>query len=398
MRARQAKDRTESNSFPGLSGSLRTSPSLVRFGAGGIPKLNLLGSKHKGTAMSTMAIAKQWDWDQPIGRRSANQARLATVARSETPTVDEAIEAWLMSGAYARTTIHRVRSQLVSRRARGWRETHGIVTIDQFTAAAAADYIRYLWERGAAPATLRKVKRLLLRLAMFCAETPGYSGLLGDELQKLRLPKLVERIPEALTEDECLRMIAAAGSSLRNRLIAETFLLTGMRVSELCALTLEALHLESRPAYIHVRGSVHDPGRPKNSRERNIIVDYDAYGFGRGYVGRLRTYIAKERPASHYHELFLAERRETRTGAHTPLTIIGVQRLMTRIEKGSGVRCNPHRLRHTMCTRCADNDVPMFQLQEALGHSTLDMVRRYYSGSLQAMARGFYRAFGASNR
>ena len=346
--------------------------------------------------MSTMAIAKQWDWDQPIGRRSASEARSATVARRGTATVDEAIEAWLMSGAYARTTLHRVRGQLGSRRALGWREAHGVVTIEQFTAAVAADYIRYLWDRGAAPGTLRKVKRLLLKLGKFCAETPGYEGLQGDELRKLRLPKLVERIPEALTEDECLRMIAAAGSSMRNRLIAETFLLTGMRVSELCALTLDSLHLDSRPAYIHVRGSVHDPERPKNSRERNIVIDYDSHGFGRGYVGRLRTYIAKERPASYYRELFLTERRDRRSGEHTPLTIVGVQRLMTRIERGSGVHGNPHRLRHTMCTRCADNDVPIFQLQEALGHSSLDMVRRYYSGSLRAMARGFYRAFETS--
>lgn len=284
-----------------------------------------------------------------------------------------------------------------STRARGWRQANGIVTIDQFTAAAAAEYLRYLWDRGAAPATLRKIKNLLTGLAEFCAETPGYEGLEGDELRKLRLPKLVERIPQALTEDECLRMIAAA-SSLRDRLIVETFLLTGLRVSELCALTLDSLHLDSRPAYIHVRGSVHDPDRTKNSTERDIIVDYDAYGFGRGYVARLRTYLAKERPSSHYREIFLAERCETSTGAHTPLTIVGVQRLMTRIEQASGVHCNPHRLRHTFCTRCADNDVPMFQLQEALGHKSLDMVRRYYTQSRQAMARGFYRAFGTSYR
>ncbi len=348
--------------------------------------------------MSTMAIAGQWDWDQPIGRRRASEAPPATVAERGAPTVDEAIEAWLMSGAYARTTIDRVRGQLGSRRARGWREAQGIVTIEQFTAAVAADYIRYLWDRGAAPGTLRKIKRLLLKLREFCAETPGYQGLQGKELKKLRLPKLVERIPVALTEDECVRMIDGAGPSLRNRLIAETFLLTGLRVSELCALTLESLHLESRPAYVLVRGSVHDPVRPKNSRERKVIIDYDTYGFGRGYVGRLRAYIAKERPVSQYHELFLTERREVHTGDHTPLTIVGVQRLMTRIEQRSGVHCNPHRLRHTMCTRCADNDVPIFQLQEALGHSSLDMVRRYYSRSLQAMARGFYRGFGASNR
>ena len=268
--------------------------------------------------------------------------------------------------------------------------------MEQFTAAAGADYILYLRERGAAPATLKKIKNLLTCLASFCEEA-GYSGLKGDELRKLKLPRLVERIPQALTEDECLRLIAATGDSVRDRLIVETFLLSGVRVSELCALTIESLHLNSRPAYIHVRGSVHDRDRTKNSCERDIIVDYDAHGFGRGYGSRLRTYVEKGRPLSHYREVFLAERGDPTTGVHEPLTIIGVQRLMKRLEQVSGVHCNPHRLRHTFATRCADADVPMFQLQEALGHKSLDMVRRYYTTSKQAMARGFYRAFGATS-
>lgn len=346
--------------------------------------------------MSSAAITSAGDWDRPIGRRLAQEPKPTATLPAQTPTVGEAIRAWIASQPYAPTTVRKVREQLESKRALGWRAANGIVTIDQFTAAAAADYILYLRDRGAAPATLRKIRNLLNGLAAFCAETPGYEGLVGDELRRLRLPKLVERIPQALTEEDCLRLISAAGPSPRDRLIVETFLLTGVRVSELCALTLDSLHLESRPAYIHVRGSVHDPDRTKNSSERDIIIDYDAHGFGRGYVGRLRTYIAKERPASYHRELFLAERCETRTGEHTPLTIIGIQRLMTRLKITSGVHCNPHRLRHTFATRCADNDVPMFQLQEALGHKSLDMVRRYYTFSKRAMARGFYRAFGAS--
>jgi hypothetical protein len=55
------------------------------------------------------------------------------------------------------------------------------VTIDQLSAEAGAAYLRYLRDRGAAPATLRKVKTLLASLAAFCAETPGYeAGLRGD--------------------------------------------------------------------------------------------------------------------------------------------------------------------------------------------------------------------------
>ena len=123
------------------------------------------------------------------------------------------------------------------------------------------------------------MKTLLSSLAAFCAETPGYeAGLRGDAMSTLRLPPMVQRIPEALTESECLRVIAVCGESMRDRLIVETFLLAGLRVSELCALTVDAVHLETRPCYVDVRGTAHNPHRPKTPRERRIVIDYDTRG------------------------------------------------------------------------------------------------------------------------
>lgn len=185
---------------------------------------------------------------------------------------------------------------------------------------------------------------------------------------------------------------------MRDRLIVETFLLAGVRISELCALTIDNVHLEQRPAYIDVRGSIHNPHRPKTPRERRIVVDYDSTGFGRGYVGRLRRFIESERPQTYHREIFLSYRRDKRGGNFTPLTRDGVQQLMDRLAQASGIHCNPHRLRHTFATRCVDKGVPMFHLQDALGHSSLDMVRRYYTHSQRAQAEGFYRAFATSTR
>ena len=337
-------------------------------------------------------------WDRPIlakhPRRSAPAGSLMTPGR--VPTVADAIAAWLVARGFATSTARAARQHLESGRARGWRAQHDIVTIDQFSADAAAAYLLYLRDRGAAPATLRKVKTLLASLAGFCAETPGYdAGLRGDALSRVRLPALVERIPTALSEAECLRLIAACADAPRDRLIVETFLLTGLRVSELCALTLDALHLETRPAYLDVRGSVHNPHRPKTPRERRIVVDYDSSGFGRGYTGRLLRYLESVRAASVQRELFLSRRRDAR-GEHTALSRDGVERLMARLEAASGVHCNPHKLRHTFATRCVDKGVPMFHLQDALGHRSLDMTRRYYAQNRHAQAEGFYRAFGNS--
>jgi integrase len=73
-----------------------------------------------------------------------------------------------------------------------------------------------------------------------------------------------------------------------------------------------------------------------------------------------------------------------------------VEQVMGRLEQRTGIHCNPHKLRHTFATRCVDKGVPMFHLQDALGHRSLDMVRRYYTHSRHAQAEGFYRAFSAS--
>ena len=127
-------------------------------------------------------------WDRPIVPRGSRPARSPEPARPlaqpiRLPTVEEAITAWLSARGLAPSTAAATHQHLESGRARGWRAQPGIVTIDQLSAEAGAAYLRYLRDRGAAPATLRKVKTLLASLAAFCAETPGFeAGLPGDAL------------------------------------------------------------------------------------------------------------------------------------------------------------------------------------------------------------------------
>ena len=332
-------------------------------------------------------------WDVPI-RGAAERKQPKVRTHPERPrTVSETVETWLALRDYSPSTVAATRFHLCGARAAGWREREGILTIDQLTAAKAAEYLVYLRNRGAAPGTVRKVKMLFQAMRAFCRETPGLEGAFeGDELDRFRLPPLVERIPRALTEAECVSLIAACRGQ-RDRLIVETMLLTGLRVSELCGLTLDAVHLDRRPAYLEVRGSAHNPNRTKNHRERRIILDYDNYGFGRGYVQRLRRYI-DERPLAQGSAVFLSSKMASNYA--TPLTITAVKLLMKRLETVTGIHCNPHKFRHTFATRCVDQGVPMFNLQEALGHSSLTMVRRYYTSSSHAQAEAFYRAFSST--
>ena len=158
-------------------------------------------------------------WDRPV-RRSASAGRIpeGTPVRAPQPgvmpTIGEAITAWIHAKGFAPSPAKAARQHLESGRALGWRQHHGITTIDQLTSAECAAYLIYLRDRGAAPATLRKVKTLFSSLAGFCEATPGYeAGFAGTEMAKLKLPSLVERIPDALTEAECLQIIGAARRS-----------------------------------------------------------------------------------------------------------------------------------------------------------------------------------------
>ncbi|MFC1926827.1 tyrosine-type recombinase/integrase [Chloroflexota bacterium] len=61
-----------------------------------------------------------------------------------------------------------------------------------------------------------------------------------------------------------------------------------------------------------------------------------------------------------------------------PLTDNSVKLTFARLSKRSGVkRLHAHLCRHTFATRFLMNGGDVFTLQQILGHSTLEMVRRY---------------------
>ena len=96
-------------------------------------------------------------WDRPIVARGSRPTRppepVGPLARpGRVPTVEEAIAAWLSARGFAPSTAAATQQHLESGRARGWRAQQGIATIDHLSAEAGAAYLRYLRDRGAAPA------------------------------------------------------------------------------------------------------------------------------------------------------------------------------------------------------------------------------------------------------
>jgi site-specific recombinase XerD len=168
-------------------------------------------------------------------------------------------------------------------------------------------------------------------------------------------PKTERRGRNYLTPEEYSRLLAAAGTNTRDYCILMTFLQTGVRVSELCALRLEDVDLANKTLYVRV-------GKGMNAR----TIDLEKKG-----VQSIKSWLAV-RPLVPSERLFLNR-------DHEPLGERGVQKLLAKYCQLAGItkRISPHSLRHTFASFKAEAGVSPFQLQQWLGHSSLDTTQIY---------------------
>jgi site-specific recombinase XerD len=177
----------------------------------------------------------------------------------------------------------------------------------------------------------------------------------ASPVEGIETPKTEKRGRNWLTPEEYNRLLAAAGTSTRDYAILMTFLQTGVRVSELCALRLEDVDLENKTLYIKV-------GKGMSAR----TIDLEKKG-----VQSLKSWL-KVRPEVASDRLFLNRDDE-------PLGERGVQKLLAKYCQLAGItkRISPHSLRHTFASHKAEAGVSPFQLQQWLGHSSLDTTQIY---------------------
>jgi integrase len=178
----------------------------------------------------------------------------------------------------------------------------------------------------------------------------------GESSSALALPprgiaRLVEaQLPKYLTKGEVGRLLSACGST-RDRLILRVMWETGVRVSELLALTStsidftgEAVQVATLKRRAHVRAV---PLRPA------LLGELARHIAGGGVVGGARLFgITRQR-------VFQIVRAAAAT-AGLPLD-----------------RAHPHTLRHSFAIACVLARVPVLVLAEWLGHASLEATLVY---------------------
>jgi integrase/recombinase XerC/integrase/recombinase XerD len=209
-----------------------------------------------------------------------------------------------------------------------------------------------------APMTVANHVRAMKAFASWL-DREGYTS--GNVLGRLVLPKVPLKVIEVLTEEEIGRLLASINRkddlALRNVAILVLFLDTGLRLFELLSLKLVDIHFEDQ--WLKVMG--------KGQKERVVP-------FGARAAQVLTRYLHQGRfdPLKRT-EAFLSVKGE-------PINGNVIKMLFARLGQRSGIkRLHPHLLRHTFATPYLVAGGDVFTLQSILGHTTLEMTRRYVS-------------------
>ena len=243
--------------------------------------------------------------------------------------------------------------------------------LSEFNISTVREYIIHEQEKNLSPYTIQGKVRALKAFASWLLN----EGYTEDHLLKnLKIPKAPKNLIEPLTQDEIDSLIKYQNTlsllGCRNIAILILLLDSGIRVSELCGLHTYDTHIED--GYIKVMG--------KGAKERVVPIG----GLSQKILWRYVIHFRPDDSLEADDRVFLAINGK-------PLRPNAVKLLLKRWGKNAGVdRLHAHLCRHTFATnflihKCGD----VFRLQQILGHTSLEMVRKYvHYASTQEMING----------
>lgn len=187
----------------------------------------------------------------------------------------------------------------------------------------------------------------------------------SNVLKPLKPPKVTQKIIEVLSDSDIRRLLSGFNRDdpygARNYAIVMVFLDCGPRVSEVCGLTVANARFDE--GFLKVLG--------KGDKERLLPVGQATQVTLRTWRDRFRPqFVAGEDPGW----LFL-----NANGGQ--LTVNAVELMLRNAGDDAKIaNLHPHKCRHTFATRFLTEALgDSFQLQQLLGHTSLEMVRRYVS-------------------
>ena len=242
----------------------------------------------------------------------------------------------------------------------GGLEAEGVRTPDAVTVAHVRRHLESLAGRGLGA---RSRARHLAALRVFHRFLVAERHAAADPTIHLETPRMARRLPVVLTLEEVEALLAAPNSegpgALRDRAMLALLYATGLRVSELVSLPVEAVRLDA--GFLVARG--------KGSKERVVPVGSRALDAVGAYLELGRPVLLHGRTA---RALFVTPRGRG-------FTRQGFWKLIRRHARAAGIRkvVSPHKLRHSFATHLVERGADLRSVQAMLGHADLATTQIY---------------------
>jgi integrase/recombinase XerD len=320
--------------------------------------------------------------DKRKGRKAIRQ-RHATVSKIQQYTIEQAIDLFIHAkvteGLKERTIRDHKNSLLCFK---SWlQEQHSdIKHVNEITTHVIREYVYYLMNERQLydghpykPKQLKRENKLkastlnmrVTRLKVFFNFLVNENIILTNPADKIKKLRVEEDTIGAFTDEQVELLLAQPDRKTyvgnRDYIIMRLMLETGMRINEVLSLRVSNIDFQTR--LITLTGA-----QNKNRRVRVIPISKDMVRLLMDLIAENQTYFPDT------EHVFLANYGEPlapRSIAHN-ITVYGEKAGIA-----GQVRVSPHTFRHTFALNFLKSGSDIIALQRILGHSTMDMVRKY---------------------
>lgn len=216
-------------------------------------------------------------------------------------------------------------------------------------------YYIYLSSRDISSLTVQTYIRALRAFLSWCY----LEGYIPENIpKKFRLPKAQKKKIDILTDSEVERLFRCLSGrdfiSIRNYCIVALMLDSGLRLNEVVTIRRDKIHIAEGYAIVNGKGN----------KERFVQLGLNSKRALLRYCSIVPN-GEKETP------LFVKD-------TLIPIKESTVKQLFRKLKEQSEIpRLHPHLLRHTFATRYIERGGDIYSLQSILGHTSLEMVKKY---------------------
>lgn len=243
----------------------------------------------------------------------------------------------------------------------------GARALSEIDTALGRRLLAGLHRRGLHPRSLARMLCAWRALYRYLMRDHGYAR---NPFQGLRAPRAPGHLPQVLTPDEAARLMEfdpADAMDVRDRAMFELFYSSGLRLSELTTLRVDAVSFDEET--VRVTG--------KGNKTRVVPV-------GRLALEALRRWLPLRALLADAGSSVLFLGRSGRPVA--PRTV--QQRLRRRsLEQGLAAAVHPHMLRHSFASHVLQSSGDLRAVQEMLGHASISTTQVYTHLDFQHLAK-----------